>query len=307
MAGPVLSLGDLEEFDPHSPSGSRERRFLCPLCGENKPKDASHRSLAVNVSNGAWHCFRCDARGKLKDNWTLSEEKLPRQRSRARLRLQQKFALPPEPERSERSQWRDQLRSLLPFLGSPGEAYLARRGIPADVADATRLRYSPNWFGRPAVIFPIYDADGKLVAAQGRYIDGRTDPKARTAGARKEGVFATAALWDAVSKGAPVIVTEAPLDALSLAACGYPALALCGKDGWPRWLPIRCAFRRVAIAFDADEAGDVGAEKITEALASLGAKPFRLRPEGGKDWNELLIGQGREEVGDWLAIQLLAG
>ena len=70
---------------------------------------------------------------------------------------------------------------------------------------------------------------------------------------------------------APVIViTEAPIDALSLAACGIPAVTLCGTSG-PAWLSEATAFRRVALAFDGDDAGDRGAGTLTHQLAAFGA------------------------------------
>ena len=154
-------------------------------------------------------------------------------------------------------------------------------------------------------MFPIRDAQGTLSAAQGRYIRAGKGPKARTTGDKKLGVFATEGFWESVKRGAPVVICEAPIDALSVALCGFPALALCGKDGWPDWLPIKCAFKNVALAFDADDAGDSGAEKLGNVFSSLGAKPFRLRPEGGKDWNEVLCSQGHKTLEDWLAVHLL--
>jgi DNA primase len=88
-----------------------------------------------------------------------------------------------------------------------------------------------------------------------------------------------------------ILITEAPIDALSLATCGYAALALIGTH-FPPWLPRACAWRQVLLATDADAAGDAAAEKLAEALAHYGAKPARLRPAAGKDWNELLQAHG---------------
>ncbi len=65
---PVLSLAELEAYDPRAPfRGGKERRFCCPLpaCAE-KRIDAAHRSLTANVETGAWHWWRCGAAGKLQ-------------------------------------------------------------------------------------------------------------------------------------------------------------------------------------------------------------------------------------------------
>ena len=68
--GPVLSLADLEAFDPGAREGHRERRFCCPLpaCA-GKRVDPAHRSLSVNVQTGAWTCHRCGAKGCLRERW----------------------------------------------------------------------------------------------------------------------------------------------------------------------------------------------------------------------------------------------
>ena len=325
MRSEPLSLRFLEDSDPGAVKGakSREKRFLCPFCGENKARDAAHRCLSVELDGGLWVCHRCGERGKLAE-WR--DEKPLDARVLRRLRLRRTFSLEgglsvsrnastrvnpasattPKGARSS-LQWRRELRFLQPLGETAGASYLRRRGLASDDAIAAGARFSPSWFGGAAVVFPLRDAERNLVAAQGRYLgdgDGKS-PKARTAGNKKAGVFATADFHESRKRGAPIVITEAPLDALSIAACGFPALALCGKDGWPEWLPIVCAFHPVALAFDADEAGDAGAEKLARVLAGLGARTFRLRPEGAKDWNEILQRQGREVLSEWLVKSLL--
>jgi DNA primase len=168
------------------------------------------------------------------------------------------------------------------LAGTVGEAYLEGRGIPVALANRARVRFAPDWFGRPAVLFPVRDQDGQLVGAQGRYVDGRNNPKVRSAGLVGQGVFATPGALG----GEPLLITEAPLDALTLAAAGFPALALIGT-AWPEWLPRHGAFRRVVLATDADAAGDRAAGRLAAVLLPLGARVARLRPWRGKDWNEI--------------------
>lgn len=332
---PVLSLEELEAFDPHAPTGVR-RRFCCPLCGQDKARDGTHRCLSVETSTGLWRCFRCELGGKLRDKW---QDKPLSRRVQARGAMRQAFGLgqpascaaPQAPLRvaeapllpdvtsgSSRPHqmpynastrfWHDCLRGLRPLQGSPGQNYLEGRGLPLEVCLAARVKFCPSWLGRPAVVFPVHDEQGTLVAAQGRYLDGREDPKARTLGQKKQGVFLSGGFWEQVKKGAPVIITEAPIDALSLAACGFPALALCGKSGVPSWLPLKCAFKTVVLALDADDAGEEGAAKLAPILESLGAKVRRLVPEGEKvkDWNQMLEEWGRERLDEWLCLHLLS-
>jgi hypothetical protein len=60
-----------------------------------------------------------------------------------------------------------------------------------------------------------------------------------------------------------LILLEAPTDALSLTACGFPALALSGISG-PHWLRLVCGLGRVALEFDAGEARDRAAVAVGE-------------------------------------------
>jgi predicted RNA-binding Zn-ribbon protein involved in translation (DUF1610 family) len=314
----ALSLADLEAFDPRAPCRERERRFLCPLCGDGKPKDQAHRSLTANLQSGAWNCKRCGATGKLTDFW----QERPKANRSARVRgsLRAAFGVPTDAvseaateldAAKPASNWRHQLRGLRPLLDTPGANYLQRRIIPLELAHIAGARFSGDFYGRAAVVFPIRDRAGALVAATGRYIDGRDNPKTRIAGHKRDGVFMAPVPLQSgrtvqpFDKDAPaIIVTEAPLDALSLAAAGFPSIALCGTTG-PAWLHLACGFRRVLLAFDGDEPGDTAAAALAGALATYGASCERLRPENVKDWNQLLCTSGAAALSDWLAPRVL--
>ena len=67
----ALSLAELKQFDHNAPEAhGDECRYCCPLCGHQRDIDAAHRSLTANIKTGAWHCHRCDERGKLQEYWT---------------------------------------------------------------------------------------------------------------------------------------------------------------------------------------------------------------------------------------------
>lgn len=86
------------------------------------------------------------------------------------------------------------------------------------------------------------------------------------------------------------------MDALSLAEVGYPAMATFGVQ-LPRWISRLTWWRRVAIATDADEAGDKAADRWAREIQCRGVQ--RLRPERGKDWNDFLV-QDRKGLKDYL-------
>lgn len=285
-----LSLSELENFDQRAPGGNGEQRFCCPLCGNDKPRDAGHRSLCLQSETGLWNCKRCGEAGKLTDFWQ-ERSKLP-QRARALETARRHLGVPEVPPARDNiaAAWRAHLSDLRPLESpGPGAAYLQRRGLSLDLCQLARVKFAPAFFGRPAVVFPARDEKGALIGAQGRYTDERETPKTRTVGSA--GVFLTPGALDADV----LTLTEAPIDALSLAMAGVPALALFGCN-LPEWFHRLRSFPRVAIATDADEAGDRAAEKWAARLEAFGACCYRLRPdasicselEGAKDWNGAL-------------------
>lgn len=288
--------------------------------------------MTVNTSSGAWNCKRCGASGLLREFRTSHQRDsrvYPSSRTRAaaaRNAFEITPALDPRPaaaipapspttsddqERIAKARQiyarcpsyidHDQAEkagAILPEHDSPAASYLRRRGLTALFPLLSGVRYHPNYCNRgPAAIFPIYgpadDQGGReLMAIQGRFLnpaDGQ--PKAMTIGKSSLGVFGTP---EALRQD-EVFVCEAPIDALSLAECGFPALALIGTN-FPAWLPAECAGKRVLIATDADDAGEKGAGKLCDALAALGTIPERLKPQGAKDWNEFLQRAGRAKM-----------
>jgi hypothetical protein len=325
----TLSLVELEQFDPHATRHGQERRFCCPLPGCNgKRRDVSHRCLTVNIQTGAYHCHRCGSSGLLREFWQdKPQEPRPTRQQRTRRQWQQACALPPV-ERTlaplssntvvllESEDWRTNKRDLKPLADTMGAAYLAGRSIPLASALAARVRFSPCFYGRPAVVFPVRDAAGELTAMNGRYVDGDCNAKGekrltgrtcnRCEQGLKRGVFATSGAWNA-----PVIViAEAPIDALSLAVAGTPALALCGTT-LREWMLPCLAWKEVYLAFDNDPVNDKGEQPGEKAftlwkaaLDHVGAQTRRLRPEGAKDWNQMLKEQGDKALRRFLCTQL---
>ena len=275
-----LSLSELELFDGRAPHGRRERRFCCPLCGGSKPMDAAHRCLSVDTVTGAYYCHRCETKGKLRE-WFTDAPAIPAR----------SFApIAPPAAKATPETWRKWLAAAAPIESAnetQGADYLMGRGIPTETAAAAGVLFG-RWYhdAQPfeGVIFPLRNGAGELSAAQARAITGATK---NSRGPIKDSVFvATPGALDAPD----IAITEAPIDALALAATGQPAIALCGAE-WPDWLIERLRGRRVLVAFDADEAGDKAAAKLMTGLDGI-ASAERLRPRGAKDWGELAQSYG---------------
>jgi phage/plasmid primase-like uncharacterized protein len=312
----ALSLTDLDRYGRIWGAG-RNRQALCPLCGDDHRRDQAHASLSFDSETGAWHCFRCKASGKLdefKDHHEHDVDEQARTKRRRGSRARKTAPPPPRPpspaELAEQAAKRDTLRRLwsasVPIdkpAARAGADYLWEvRRIPLVMARDARVRFARDWYGRPAVVFPVQDSAGRLVAAEARYIDKGT-PKSRSAGRKAAGVF-VASLRALDGEG--VAICEGPITALSLATCGLPAIALCGHSGAPAWLARRLALRRVHLALDWDEDGaDKAGTAIAAELATLGAKPHRLRPRDFEgDWNDYLVRYGREALRDAMGAAL---
>lgn len=308
MNSDVLTLSELENFDRKSVGqGSLQKRFLCPRCGLDKPRDTAHRSLAVNTNNGLFVCHRCRIKGKLKEFW----EETPKisQRKRTGKKLASHFSLDESSfENVEKIQPKIQqnIETLIEkmekyqtdFLHSPAEMYLDSRGIATQTAQTAQSGFAENWEhwekvkdvwnlkgSDQRVVFPILDENEELVAIHARACDENFLNSSKiTRGDKSKGVFFT---QPDVFSSEIIAITEAPIDALALQMCGIPGIALIGTSS-PEWIFPKLSFKSVLIATDADSAGDEIARKLEDELTNHCAKFLRLRPKKDKDWAEVL-------------------
>ncbi len=242
--------------------------------------------MAVNLDSGLYVCHRCQSKGRLVDgtigasldsNCRPAKFPFPRHPS---------SAAPPLP-------YATLSRDTRPLVqGERGGRYLECRGISRSLAASAGVRYSENWYGTAMVVFPLVAANGDVIAAHGRSIVGT---QKRTRGPKSLAVFS---LPDALHSDCFAIV-EGPIDALSLAACGCPAVALVGTS-WPNWLLERGYNRRVLLATDNDAVGDHAAATLGGLLGQFGANVVRLQPPQ-KDWNEHLVETGLDATFDTIA------
>jgi hypothetical protein len=184
-----------------------------------------------------------------------------------------------------------------PLAGTPGQAYVERRGIPLAIAHAAGMRFDPDWDGRAAVLIGLYDRGGALTSVHGRYLTTvRSQDKMLTVG-RGGGVANVGDGWHA----GRLILVEGIFDALSLAVCGWPGVATIGR--WAPWLPQVCARRAVWLGFDANAPGDREAARYAQLLPE--ATVLRLLPPPRcKDWNTALVKRGPAAVARWLRDQI---
>ena len=199
------------------------------------------------------------------------------------------------PDRPVADRWRRRPR-LRP--GSPAWSYLSgQRRIPTSILTAAAAAdivrdgsFRTAWFAHRG-------ADGAVSHVEIRGPDYRGSLRGGTK---------TLFRFGRAGKGARrLAVTEAPIDALSLAAIdGHRAdtlyVATGGGIGPGTVAALQGAMRvivgapgaRLLAATDANRAGDRYAERLSEIAAEAGVAVERMRPIGGTDWNDILRRRG---------------
>lgn len=185
------------------------------------------------------------------------------------------------------------LARAVPLAGSAGQAYVERRGVPVAVAVAAGVRFENDFAGRPAVIVALRDNAGRLTSVHGRYLDTvRGQNKMLTIGPG-DGAISVLNGWHAE----PLILVEGLFDALSLATCGWSAVAHIGR--WASWLPEVTAGREVWLAFDASKPAEADVAHYTARLQNARLRRV-LPPPRCKDWNTALRKRGPAALTRWL-------
>jgi hypothetical protein len=290
--GVNLSLEELERFDSHPSTRGKNHRYCCPLCGHDKPIDKNHQTLSLDSVSGAWHCFRCHASGLLTEHHTKKADK-NRPPHRMKGSITPKTAVkttvtpvktPVDPE--ELAKFDQLLTQCVSIKGTPAESYLLGRGITF-IPDELCYHPNPLVIG-PSVGFPLAGKDKVHAGFMFRAIEKkefriRKNPRYQASGQ----VFVT---LDALN--APrIAIVEAPIDALSLATCGIPAIATIGTS-FPDWLTKEIGPNKVIyFGYDNDDAGEKGVKAVDpKKLGEAGIKEAsRIRPpKGCKDWNDAL-------------------
>ena len=175
-----------------------------------------------------------------------------------------------------------------PQCRAPAEAvkdYLVEvRNIPGEVLTAYKIGEQGN-----RIVFPFLTPEGELALVKVREaVDGA---KPKPTAANCEAILFG---WQAVPPDArSIVITEGEIDALSMAAYGYPALSVPFGGGGgekQKWIENEFErmdrFERIYIATDMDEQGEAAADEIANRLGRHRCLRVIL-PK--KDANECLV------------------
>ena len=306
--------------EPAKAKANRETSYICPLCGHGKSGDGLTFNPKSRDGNGL-KCFGCNFTGDIIDLYratTGTDHKTALATLADRLTLSIDTASPSptgqtaqaHPERARSAQEPERRRDFSRYyelcrdrLTDPEACrYLQERGIseetaralfigfdpaadPASAPGATEESYKPH--PCPRLIIPC---------SPDYYIARRTDggqeykklmPKGSTAA-----FFNAKVLKD--QEAQEVFITEAAIDALSIAEAGAPAMALNSAAYSDKLLQ---EFERerphalIILCLDNDKAGKRGTDRLTQGLQRLNIPFLDASTEicgAAKDANEAL-------------------
>lgn len=156
-----------------------------------------------------------------------------------------------------------------------GEGVLRANRVGADPGPRALPREHGLPRGGPAVVFPLLDPEGRVLYLQARYLqpNGRKydNPSADLVPASPR--LGEIRLPGPADRNDLVVVCEGVPDALTAAGAGYRAVAVLGAGLPDERLAAQLVARHprahLIVAFDADDRGRTGSERLIELLETL--------------------------------------
>lgn len=288
-----MSRAELEGLRGYRPYASGRRgRAACPF-----HDGQSTDSLAIDWETGWASCWGCGRDAFVIRVEDHPETHRPGTENSPKPSLKRSTA----PTRAESPKHdpdivQDRLEAMLTtcgaaFAGSPGQAYLERRGIPLDVARHLGIGWAAAGPLARRVIFPLCDPDGTPTSATGRAIDDHTRPKYKALSAEdgyRKTLFNGGAITQARRSGHPLVIVEGPIDAAACVAGGLPLAVAIGSTSYAHAEQF-AGVTLALLVLDADDAGQQGRRDFAAALMAAGVEVLSLPAaaiDGCKDLGE---------------------
>jgi twinkle protein len=248
---------------------------ICPFCQD------SNDHFYISSTSGKFHCFKCEEIGNLRS----LKKKLGDLLKKKLQHLPQQKPLPKPSNTIDLKKIEDQHKALLG--NEKALSYLQeQRGFSPSTIDLFRLGLERDWIAIP------YFLAGECVLIKYRRWRGEGDRFRREAGF-ESALFVSPFQADT----GEAIVTEGEFDAVSLTQFGFPntvSVSLGASGFKTEWIDHFEPYQKIFIAFDNDEKGTQGAEKLAEHRGRDRCYRGKLPL---KDANEcLLAGYGKYEI-----------
>ena len=311
----------------------------CPFHNEKTP------SFSVNEEKGFYHCFGCGEHGDIisftmKHNNLDFKAAITELANMAGLKMPDYKPRDPNVVRREDALFDICERAAQTYaekLFTPDGAhaldYVRRRGFTDDMIKKYRIGYAPKNniiankfaeskflipsglcrrgdygmydFFRDKLMFPIFNAHGKIVAFSGRSLDGSEPKYINTTDTdifhKRQTVFGLNFARDAIHRANRSIVVEGQIDAIKMQVNGFPeTVAPLGTALTEDHIALLCkSNRNIIFCFDGDAAGQKAAARACNIVLPFIRDTSDVRfafVSGGKDPDEILKSGGADAM-----------
>ncbi len=153
---------------------------------------------------------------------------------------------------------------------------------------------------RNRVMFPIIDVRGNVVAFGGRVMDDSKPKYVNTSDTPvyKKGAGIFALNFAKSNPDKRLILVEGYMDVISMHQAGFTQTIAClGTALTPEQANILSRYaEEVVLCYDNDEAGAAATERALRILARTNLSVKVIRPEGGKDVDEIIRTHGKDRI-----------
>lgn len=300
----------------------------CPFCGDGDP--SQHMGLSLDRNDPAWGCFRNSAhRGRnprrlvqrllgisFAEAWRKVEQQQGATADSAELERSTQALIALADRQEHRAEncppWPTEFKPVIPGRGYAGQfiTYLERErgfiGHAGEVSERYGLHYALTGDYAWRLIFPIHEADGRLLGWTGRDIRPKAWLRYRSSAPLPQRALYNAHLA-ARSEGDTLVVVEGPVDAIKVDYFGAPfGVAAVATLGTALPAERRAAlasfcrrFERVALLFDEETLTEVLG--LVPELAEASGRDVLLWRPGAKDPGAMGEDAIREFLGHHLA------
>ena len=311
----------------------------CPFHNEKTP------SFSVNEEKGFYHCFGCGEHGDIisftmKHNNLDFKAAITELANMAGLKMPDYKPRDPNVVRREDALFDICERAAQTYaekLFTPDGAhaldYVRRRGFTDDMIKKYRIGYAPKNniiankfaeskflipsglcrrgdygmydFFRDKLMFPIFNAHGKIVAFSGRSLDGSEPKYINTTDTdifhKRQTVLGLNFARDAIHRANRSIVVEGQIDAIKMQVNGFPeTVAPLGTALTEDHIALLCkSNRNIIFCFDGDGAGQKAAARACNIVLPFIRDTSDVRfafVSGGKDPDEILKTSGADAM-----------
>ena len=311
----------------------------CPFHNEKTP------SFSVNEEKGFYHCFGCgehgdiisftmkhnnmDFKSAITELANMAGLKMPDYKPRDPNVVKREDALFDICERAAQTY----AEKLFTPDGAHALEYVRRRGFTDDMIKKYRIGYAPKNniiankfaeskflipsglcrrgdygmydFFRDKLMFPIFNAHGKIVAFSGRSLDGSEPKYINTTDTdifhKRQTVFGLNFARDAIHRANRSIVVEGQIDAIKMQVNGFPeTVAPLGTALTEDHIALLCkSNRNITFCFDGDAAGQKAAARACNIVLPFVRDTSDVKfafVSGGKDPDEILKTSGADAM-----------